>query len=114
MQTLGLQSLLPWGTKTFQRPDGTGISTIDLILASERVTRTLVKCCIYDIDHGSDHRAIETETAIGTVEETPAQLCRMYDKADWGKITHAVGTQLPLPREIHSAAELDESAESLL
>jgi exonuclease III len=35
-------------------------STIDLVLASENLTDSMVKCAILGTEHGSDHYAIET------------------------------------------------------
>ena len=51
-----LQSLLPRGVKTWARNGQE--STIDLIFASDELATTLLKCGVYDIEHGSDHRAI--------------------------------------------------------
>ena len=53
-----LHSLLPRGVKTWARNGQE--STIDLIFASHELAATLLKCGVYDIEHGSDHRAIET------------------------------------------------------
>src|ERR1700761_1124259 len=58
MSDLALRSLLPRGTKTWQ--GGPYETTIDLVLASEELTASTVKCAIYGNEHGSDHRAIET------------------------------------------------------
>ena len=63
---LGLQSLLPRGTITFfsdydshRRP-----STIDLVLASEKLANEILRCHVYDQQHGSDHEAIETHFSL--------------------------------------------------
>jgi exonuclease III len=34
--------------------------TIDLVLASEELADANIKCAIYSIEHGLDHRTIET------------------------------------------------------
>jgi exonuclease III len=61
-----LHSLLPRGTKTWQSGDRE--STIDLILASEELAASMVKCVIHATEHGSDHRAIETTFDVATPE----------------------------------------------
>lgn len=58
MNEFTLTSLLKRGTKTWQGGDYE--STIDLVLASENLTDSMVKCTIHGTEHGSDHRAIET------------------------------------------------------
>ena len=58
MAVMGLQSLLPRGTPTFER--GGHETTIDLALASYWLSRLVLKCEIHDVEHGSDHRAICT------------------------------------------------------
>jgi hypothetical protein len=58
MSALALSSLLPRGTKTWQ--GGPYATTIDLVLASEELAVSTVKCSIHRNEHGSDHRAIET------------------------------------------------------
>jgi hypothetical protein len=56
MGQLGLQSLLPRGTKTFQV--GSHETTIDLMLASDSLAAQMLRCDIHEVEHGSDHRAI--------------------------------------------------------
>jgi hypothetical protein len=58
MNELALSSLLRRGTKTWHGGDYE--TTIDLVLASEELTDSVVKCAIHGTEHGSDHRAIET------------------------------------------------------
>ena len=62
MNEFALSSLLKRGTKTWQGGGQSGDceSTIDLVLASENLTDSMVKCAIHGTEHGSDHRAIET------------------------------------------------------
>jgi hypothetical protein len=59
---LALSSLLKQGTKTWQ---GGGLgrdyeSTINLVLASENLTDSMLKCAIHGTEHSSNHRAIKT------------------------------------------------------
>ncbi|EED11619.1 hypothetical protein TSTA_108090 [Talaromyces stipitatus ATCC 10500] len=62
MNEFTLTSLLKRGTKTWQGrgQGGDYKSTIDLILASENLIDSIVKCAIHGTEHSSDHRAIET------------------------------------------------------
>jgi hypothetical protein len=57
-----LSSLLKRGTKTWHGGGQSGDceSTIDLVLASENLKDSMVKCAIHGTEHGSDHHAIET------------------------------------------------------
>ncbi|KAJ5264575.1 hypothetical protein N7505_007368 [Penicillium chrysogenum] len=58
----GTISLLKRGTKTWHGGGHSGDceSTIDLVLASENLTDSMIKCAILGTDHGSDHDAIKT------------------------------------------------------
>ena len=58
MNEYGLSSLLRRGTKTWHGGDHD--TTIDLVLASEGMKDSKLKCAILGTEHGSDHRAIET------------------------------------------------------
>ncbi|KJZ69295.1 hypothetical protein HIM_11308 [Hirsutella minnesotensis 3608] len=58
MNEHGLRSLLPRGTKTWQRKDQE--STIDLVLTTSELADEVATCAIHPTDHGSDHRAIQT------------------------------------------------------
>ncbi|KAJ5253215.1 hypothetical protein N7489_003625 [Penicillium chrysogenum] len=62
MNELALSSLLKRGTKTWHGGGQSGDceSTIDLVLASDNLTESMIKCAIHGTEHGSDHRAIET------------------------------------------------------
>lgn len=62
MNQFSLSSLLKRGTKTWHGEGQAGDceSTIDLVLASENLTQSMVKCAIHGTEHGSDHRTIET------------------------------------------------------
>jgi hypothetical protein len=58
MSDHSLHSLLPRCTKTWQNCNYE--TTIDLILTSDELASTVVKCTVHEIEHGSDHWAIET------------------------------------------------------
>jgi hypothetical protein len=62
MNEFALSSLLKRGTKTWYGAGQGGDyeSTIDLVLASERLADSIVKCAILGTEHGSDHCTIKT------------------------------------------------------
>jgi hypothetical protein len=62
MNEFGLSSLLKRGTKTWHGGGYSGDceSTIDLALASENLTDSMIKCAVHGTEHGSDHGTIET------------------------------------------------------
>ncbi|KAI3014154.1 transcriptional regulator family: Zinc finger, CCHC-type [Aspergillus niger] len=62
MSEYALSSLLKRGTKTWHGGGYSGDteSTIDLVLASDNLTESVIKCAILGTEHGSDHCAIET------------------------------------------------------
>ena len=66
-----LHSLLPRGVKTWGRNGQE--STIDLVFGSDELTGTLLKCEVYGIEHGSDHRAIHTTFDIAPPERIAVQ-----------------------------------------
>ena len=83
MSEHALQSLLPRGTKTWQK--GESETTIDLILASEELASSMVKCLVHSTEHGSDHRAIETTFDIATPERFVEKRL-LFKNAPWNDI----------------------------
>jgi len=83
MSDHALRTLLPRGTTTWQR--GNQKSTIDLILASEELATSVVKCTIYTTEHGSDHRAIETTFDVATPERVTEERL-LFKNAPWSEI----------------------------
>ena len=83
MSEHALQSLLPRGTKTWKK--GESETTIDLILASEELATSMVKCLVHSTEHGSDHRAIETTFDIATPERS-AETRLLFKNAPWTDI----------------------------
>ncbi|KAK0367645.1 hypothetical protein CLIM01_14998 [Colletotrichum limetticola] len=83
MSEHSLRSLLPRGTRTWEKNDAA--TTIDLSLASEELARTVVRCALHETDHDSDHRAIETifDTAVPEIESRPRLLLK---NAPWKQI----------------------------
>ena len=93
MDELALTSLLPRGTITWQSNDSE--STIDLILASEGLTSNYQHCKIYEIEHGSDHRAICTQFEV-TTPERQFQPKPLFKNAPWNQIRERVKEQLSM------------------
>jgi hypothetical protein len=62
----GLYSLLLQGTKTWQSSNLE--TTIDLVLASEELATSVVRCEPQATEYSSDHRAIETTFDVVTLE----------------------------------------------
>jgi ribonuclease HI len=93
MSDFALSSLLRRGTKTWQ--GGEHETTIDLVLASEELTASTVRCLIHGTEHGSDHRAIETVFDISA--RTPKQQERLLLKnAPWKEINARIAKTLSL------------------
>jgi endonuclease/exonuclease/phosphatase family metal-dependent hydrolase len=86
-----LHTLLPKGTKTWQ--SGEFESTIDLILASAELADTLIKCAIHPVEHGSDHRAVETTLDIAQPERPQTQRL-LFKNAPWNDIRTRVAAAL--------------------
>lgn len=91
MNDFMLRSLLLRGTKTWQSGDHE--TTIDLVLASEELADTAIKCTIHDTEHGSDHRTINTAFDISV--PTPKQQERLLLKnTPWKKINDRITDRL--------------------
>jgi hypothetical protein len=103
-----LCSLLPRGTKTWQ--NGNCETTIDLILASEELASTVVKCTTHETEHGSDHRAIETTFDIATPERTTEQRL-LFKNAPWTAIRTRIATSLSL---VPAGGEVQQQTDRLM
>lgn len=86
MHRQGLRSLLRPGTPTWEHLSLDRMSTIDLVLGTEGVQQRLTFCRIHEVDHGSDHKSIETRLDLQTESQTPKQGKRLYRDADWDRI----------------------------
>jgi hypothetical protein len=91
MNELSLCSMLARGTKTWQGGDDE--STIDLVLASEELAASMVKCKVHETDHGSDHRAIETILDVA-VPTPKAQDRLLFKNAPWKEINMRIEAAL--------------------
>ncbi|PNH26385.1 hypothetical protein VD0002_g6637 [Verticillium dahliae] len=89
--------MLARGTKTWQGGDDE--STIDLVLTSEDLATSVVKCMVHGTDHGSDHRAIET--VFGVSVPTPKPQDRLlFKNPPWKEInTRIMATLETAPSE---------------
>ncbi len=91
MSDYGLRSLLPRGTKTWQQ--GKHKSTIGLVLASEDLATSMVKCTIHTTEHGSDHRALKTTFDITTPERV-VETGLLFKNAPWTDIRSRIAASL--------------------
>ncbi|KAH7464563.1 hypothetical protein FOMA001_g17543 [Fusarium oxysporum f. sp. matthiolae] len=101
MNDFMLRSLLRRGTKTWQSGDYE--TTIDLVLASEELADTDIKCAIHGTEHGSDHRTIETAFDISV--PAPKQEERLlFKNAPWKEINSRIVEMLRV-RPVGSAVQ---------
>ena len=93
MGEFALSSLLRRGTKTWHGGDYD--TTIDLVLASEELTASTVKCAIHGTEHGSDHRAIDTVFDI-SVPVPKLQERLLLKNAPWKEINIRIAKTLDI------------------
>jgi exonuclease III len=91
MNELALSSLLRRGTKTWHGGDYD--TTIDLVLATEELAASMVKCAIHSTEHGSDHCAIETIFDIPVLTPRPQERL-LLKNAPWKEINARITTTL--------------------
>ncbi|EGU73337.1 hypothetical protein FOXB_16153, partial [Fusarium oxysporum f. sp. conglutinans Fo5176] len=91
MSEFDLTSLLPRGTKTWSGGDFE--ITVDLVLTSADLAFSTVKCMIHGTEHGSDHRAIETEFDV-SVPAHQAQERLLLKNAPWKEINVRIAAAL--------------------
>jgi hypothetical protein len=91
MNEHALVSLLPRGTKTWQNGDRE--STIDIVLASDELAATTLKCDVHNTEHGSDHRAIKTEFNVA-LPEHHLEPRLLWKNTPWGQIRERIETRL--------------------
>jgi hypothetical protein len=117
MQEIGLHSLLPAGTTTWEHQSGDPATTVDVILGSEGVREELEYCRIHTTDYGSDHRPVAISYVGRQVEEGGGRRKRLYSDADWREIRAATSSTLGHGRDremITDAWLLHEAAETFL
>lgn len=111
MADFGLQSLLPRGTITFEARSQK--STIDLVLASEGLSTKLNRCRIHPVEHGSDHRAIQSVfdmTSPTSTVEIPKWLFR---QVDWAEVRRNLSHLNDSPVNIGTPTELEQQSQIL-
>lgn len=91
MGDLELDTLLPRGTITWE--NATNQSTLDLMLTSHSLAETHLKCQIHQTEHGSDHRAIQTELDIEHLDPI-APVRFLFKNAPLNEINQAVQEDL--------------------
>ena len=105
MNEHALLSLLPRGTKTWQNGDRE--STIDIMLASDELAATVLKCDVHGTEHGSDHRAIETEFDVA-LPDHHFEPRLLWKNAPWGQIREGIGMRLRVtPKEGNTQEQVD-------
>ncbi|OQD68712.1 hypothetical protein PENANT_c297G01221, partial [Penicillium antarcticum] len=95
MIEFALSSLLKRCTKTWHGGGQSGDceSTIDLVLASDNLTDLMTKCVIHGVEHGSDHRTIETVfDASWSAPEHQERL--LLKNAPWNEINARIASTL--------------------
>jgi len=88
-----LHSLLPRGTKTWQK--GGSQTTVDLMLASDELSSTMTQCRVYGEEHGSDHWAIETIFDIKPPERLVEQRL-LFKNAPWNAIRERISRRITI------------------
>jgi len=114
---MGLQSLLPPGTVTWNHQSLGYKSCIDVILANHALADKMAKCRLADTDHGSDHWAIEAvfdppEGRKGIAGDTSAPTKLMYNRTDWSRVNKEIEERLPATPEA-GAQNTEEDLERL-
>jgi hypothetical protein len=112
MSEWNLQSLLRRGTITFEGPQGR--STVDLTLASGTLAAQLIQCKIHPVEHGSDHRAIETTFDVNS-PHTATQIPRLCLKdVDWDTVCTRLEHLRQEDWSIHDSDDLNRAVGRLL
>ena len=84
-------SLLPRGTKTWQKGDSK--TTVHLVLAYEELAGSAIKCAIHTTEHISDHRAIETVFDIEPPDQPPENRL-LFKNVPWNSIRSRIAASL--------------------
>jgi hypothetical protein len=111
MADWGLHSLLPRGTITYEQ--GPRRSTIDLILASTQLSQRVTRCRIHPVEHGSDHRAIETNFQIEARPAPSPKERYLFREAPWAEINNELRDLQTDIVDITNRSELEAAVEYL-
>lgn len=83
-----LQVLTPRGMVTWERNEQR--STIDLIMASERLYEDRTACKTWVNEYGSDHRAVHTASSMDRDQEQQQVERYLLQKADWNAVRRTI------------------------
>lgn len=116
VQEANMDLVLPEGTVTWRRKNGSASSTIDLVFVSLGLVDSVLTCGTHEeLDHQSDHLPIATEVNIEW-EPSPPQKRKMWKTMDSKKINEFLASQLPqlnsLP--LNNTDELDNWLKAFL
>ena len=82
IQEMGLQSLLPAGTITWEHQSGDIASIVNVLIGSEEIVEHLEYYRIHNTDYGSDYRPIALSYRGGILPEARQRRRRLYKEAD--------------------------------
>jgi hypothetical protein len=85
-------------------------STIDLVLASEELATSVVKCTVHPTEHGSDHRVIETTFDVATPERV-VEARLLFKNAPWTNIKARITAAL---RFVPFGGSVQQQADGLM
>jgi hypothetical protein len=114
IQEVGLQSLLPTGTTTWEHQSGDIASTVDVLAGSEEIVQHLEYCRIHSTDYGSDHRPIALSYLGGILPKAKQRRKRLYKDANWTEIRSSISSQLGdgrFMKKITSTIVFEQAAE---
>ena len=95
VQEANMDLVLPEGTVTWRRRNGSASSTIDLVFVSLDLVDSVLICGAHEeLDHQSDHLPIATEVNIEW-EPSPPKERKMWKTMDSKKINEFLASQLP-------------------
>ena len=83
-----LQVVTPRGMVTWERNEQR--STIDLVMASERLYEDRITCKTWDNEYGSDHRAVHTALSMEQDQEQQQAERYLLQKADWNAVRKTI------------------------
>ncbi|KAF4547017.1 Hypothetical protein D9617_69g077960 [Elsinoe fawcettii] len=112
LQDMHPQSLLPPGTITWHHQGREQSSCIDVMMASDRLVASKIKCRPSRTDHGSDHFPIEMIFEMKVQVQPSTKTRFVFDKADWTAMQEELSGRLPpVPQAALTFEDLDDAAE---
>lgn len=111
MGNLGMNSMLPRGTKTFKV--GPYETTIDLALASDGLFQRMLTCQIHSIEHGSDHRVITSTFSDKRMGRTASPGLN-FRKTDWEAVRGDLRKHVGYTPLIDTVNDLEYQTEEII